>query len=206
MDLSKLKAPFESIKWRVQSFSKFKAQATCIPYIDARDVMNRLDEVVGPENWECDYKEVKGVMYCGIGVLIAVDNDYGRWVWKWDAGTETQVEKQKGEASDAFKRAFVKWGGARDLYEADMEYVPTNIKKEGTTYPYCVNESNQKIWNLTEFINKRIEARSGKPEWFGEAVRYLQTGGDISAITNGKYAGEFKKNPKLREQLENDII
>jgi hypothetical protein len=61
-------------KWRVQSFSKHKPSATCVAYVDSRDVQNRLDEVFGLD-WQSDYKEVKGNLYAGIGVFI---ND--RWV------------------------------------------------------------------------------------------------------------------------------
>lgn len=95
-----------------------------LAYIDARDVMDLLDEVVGPENWQCDYRDVAGKVYCGIGIR---DTDNG-WVWKWDVGTETDFESDKGEASDAFKRAAVKWGVGRFLYSLEDEK-PTTQKK-----------------------------------------------------------------------------
>ena len=83
-----------------------------LAYIDARDAMDLLDEVVGPENWQCDYKQVKNVVYCGIGI----NTDEAGWVWKWDAGDESNIEEEKGEASDSFKRAAVRWGIGRFLY------------------------------------------------------------------------------------------
>lgn len=90
-------------------------------FIDARQVMDLLDEVVKPENWQCDYKELGGKMYCGIGIMSsgAIDGNYELdkgWVWKWDMGTESDWDPEKGEASDAFKRAAVKWGIGRFLY------------------------------------------------------------------------------------------
>ena len=100
-----------------------------LAYIDARDVMDLLDEVVGAENWQCDYKELGGKMYCGIGIRTTMnlstdphgDVTYGSWVWKWDMGTESEFDSEKGEASDAFKRAAVKWGVGRFLYDIKPE-------------------------------------------------------------------------------------
>ena len=106
----KQKLPF---KWRVQSSNKWGAQ--CVAYIDARDVQDLLDEVVGPENWQCKYSEHKGNLFCSIGIDCSVTAE-DLWVWKEDCGTESNVEKQKGEASDAFKRAAVMWGVGRFLY------------------------------------------------------------------------------------------
>lgn len=150
MDLSQLKKEIP-YQWRVQSFSKFKPQASCVAYIDARDVMNLLDEVCGPENWQSDYKQVNGNVYAGIGIWI---NE--RWVWKWDAGTETKVEKEKGEASDSFKRAAVKWGIGRFLYDLDIQYIPANEKKTQQNFPYPVDEKGNRVWDITKYINDRL--------------------------------------------------
>ena len=84
-----------------------KDKCFVLGYIDARDVESRLDNVVWPENWSCDYKEVKGMVFCGIEI---------NWKWKWNNWTESATEKEKGQASDAFKRAAVKWGIGRNLY------------------------------------------------------------------------------------------
>src|SRR5437868_3432496 len=103
MNIKELTQFIPTYKWRIHSVSKSFPAATCVAYIDARDVMYILDEVVGPENWQSDYKEIKGNLYAGIAIKI--NNE---WVWKWDCGTEPNTEKEKGEASDAFKRAAVK--------------------------------------------------------------------------------------------------
>lgn len=87
-------------------------------YKTARTDANLLDETYGPERWQCDYKDIDGKLYCGIGVLFD-----GIWVWKWDTGTESNMEAQKGEASDAFKRAGFKWGIGRELYTAPRIWV-----------------------------------------------------------------------------------
>jgi hypothetical protein len=142
-------------KWRIQSFSKNYPTATCVAYIDARDVMDLLDEAVGPDNWQSDYKEIKGNLYSGVGILIN-----GQWVWKWDCGTESSAEPEKGEASDAFKRAAVKWGIGRFLYDLPMQYVKANQKKNNTNFPYPVDEFGNKIKNLTLFLNENNKIAS----------------------------------------------
>ena len=125
MDLKKLKEPLtiEDIDFRVQSINK-GGYATILAYKDARVDMNRLDAVVGQENWQRDHKEIKNVIYCGIGIHAyeeveenGIKGFSSRWVWKWDAGTESFTEKQKGEASDSFKRAGFNWGIGRELYD-----------------------------------------------------------------------------------------
>ena len=147
MKLEELKKdiPF---KWRVQSFSQFKAEATCVAYIDARDVEDLLDEVCGMDNWACEYYEMKGNLFCRIG--IATDKC---WVWKSDCGSETAVEAEKGEASDAFKRAAVKWGIGRFLYRMKMHKVEASEIKTKTNKPYVVFNGNR-IWDLTKHINR----------------------------------------------------
>jgi len=83
-------------------------------YKTARTDMALLDETIGPENWQCDYKTIDGKLFCGIGIRFKD----GEWVWKWDTGVPSNMEAQKGEASDAMKRAGFKWGIGRELYTA----------------------------------------------------------------------------------------
>lgn len=95
-------------------------------YKTARTDMDLLDEVVGAENWECDYKEIKGNLYCGIA--IDIDPDIPNKVVKWDCGIESREDEEgnekKGEASDAFKRAGFKWGIGRELYTSPLIEIP----------------------------------------------------------------------------------
>ena len=103
-------------------------------YKDARVDMAILDETFGPENWQCDYKVINGVLYCGIGVL-RTDNGQNTWVWKWDCGIESKADddgnEKKGEASDAFKRAGFKWGIGRELYTAPFIWAKVPVKNIG---------------------------------------------------------------------------
>ena len=92
-----------------------------LSYIDARYVYDTLDDKIGPQNWQNRFeRDPKGLLKCGIGICVDSHSDnLGEWVWKWDVGTESKVEEEKGEHSDAMKRAAVLWGIARDLYDAN---------------------------------------------------------------------------------------
>lgn len=94
--------------------------ASILLYKTARTDADILDETVGAQNWENDFKLVDGVLYGGIGI------DYvgnGKLIWKWDAGTESNTEAEKGRASDAFKRAGFKHGIGRELYSAPFIWI-----------------------------------------------------------------------------------
>lgn len=112
IDFKELSRPLkdDEIEFRLQSINKGK-YATILAYKDARTDMAILDEIVGHENWQKDYKIINNRLYCG----VAIKYD-GEWIWKWDVGTESDVEKVKGEASDAFKRSCFNWGVGRELY------------------------------------------------------------------------------------------
>ena len=146
MNLEDLKKeiPF---KWRIQSATKYGAK--CVAYIDARDVQDILDEVCGAENWQCKYSEHKGNLFCSIGIDV---NSEDVWTWKEDCGTESNVEKQKGEASDAFKRAAVMWGVGRFLYSKKIVTLPVN-EKNGKYVPYSPSQ-NKFIYDVTGWCNQ----------------------------------------------------
>lgn len=74
-----------------------------------------LDDTFGPMNWQCKFEVIKENLYCDIGVF---NSDIQQWVWKSDCGVESMTEAEKGEASDAFKRAGFKWGIGVELYNA----------------------------------------------------------------------------------------
>jgi hypothetical protein len=112
--------PKEAVSWRAQNVKSDGTSALALAYIDARDVMRRLDEAVGPENWQDSYSETpRGRVICSISVRLGPD-----WISKSDGAGETDVEGEKGAISDAFKRAAVKWGIGRYLYDLDAPWVP----------------------------------------------------------------------------------
>jgi hypothetical protein len=118
IDLAKLRerVPIHEIEWRIGSASKDtsgkKPWAKILCYIDARTLMDRLDAVVGPENWQDQYIQTAKGYLCSIGIKIADE-----WVWKQDAADSTDIEATKGGISDSFKRTGVKWGVGRFLYD-----------------------------------------------------------------------------------------
>lgn len=143
-------------QWRVQSFSKNKPSAQLVAYIDARDVMNLLDEVVGAENWASDFKDIGGQTFAGIGICVTEPMDLQpKWVWKWDTGSESNIEKEKGQASDSLKRAAVQWGIGRFLYEMDIKFLDANEVKTANNFPYCVDKQGKRIWDITKYINEQ---------------------------------------------------
>ena len=94
--------------------------ASLLLYKDARVDMRMLDEIYGPTNWERYHEVVNGNLFCTVRVW---DNEKGCWVSKQDVGTESNTEKEKGEASDSFKRACFNWGIGRELYTAPFIWV-----------------------------------------------------------------------------------
>lgn len=89
-------------------------------YKDARVDMRMLDEVYGPNNWQRYHELINGNLFCTIAVW---DTEKGAWVTKQDVGTESNTEKEKGQASDAFKRAAFNWGIGRELYTAPFVWI-----------------------------------------------------------------------------------
>ena len=92
--------------------------ASLLLYKDARCDMNILDETVGPFNWKRSHTRENA--NC---VVSLWDGNKKEWVSKEDTGTESFTEKEKGLASDSFKRACFNWGIGRELYTAPFIYV-----------------------------------------------------------------------------------
>lgn len=111
----------------------YKTGVTLLLYKNARVDMDILDETLDCEYWQRDHKELKGNMYCGIGIYNGMLKE---WIWKWDCGKESVGDKEKGEASDSFKRAGFNWGIGRELYTAPFIWLPvaTNPKANGKGY------------------------------------------------------------------------
>lgn len=99
-------------------------------YKNARVDMTLLDEVVGPMNWKRDHELINGNLFC----TVSIKDDAGNWVTKQDVGTESNTEKEKGQASDAFKRACVNWGIGRELYTCPFVWVPLKAEEMKTGY------------------------------------------------------------------------
>ena len=137
----KLNTPLQinEIDFRVQSINK-GGYATILAYKDARVDMNRLDAVFGHDGWQKKYDLIDGKLFCSVGIY---SERIKEWIWKQDVGTESNTEKEKGQASDAFKRACFNLGIGRELYEYpliqiklnDNEWVKTDQNGQKITDP-----------------------------------------------------------------------
>lgn len=81
--------------------------ATLLLYKDARVDQNILDESFGVFGWKRSHELIGDRLYCTVSIK---DPDTGEWISKQDVGTESYTEKEKGQASDSFKRACFNWG------------------------------------------------------------------------------------------------
>lgn len=148
MNLSELKAPFapDKISWRVGSTNADKSKGMALCYIDARDVQDRLDAVCGVMGWQSRYVPMHDKKtVCEIGIYSASHN---AWIWKSDGAGDSDVEAEKGALSDAFKRAAVKWGVGRYLYDMGSPWVA--LEPAGRSYKIA----NHEFARLEELLAK----------------------------------------------------
>ncbi len=121
----KLECPFPptAVSWRIGRKNQEKTKGALLAYIDARDVMERLDRACGFENWQCRYSLAEsGLLICDIGLRV-IRAQGEEWIWRANGAGDTQVEAEKGKCSDAFKRAAVMWGVGRYLYGLPSPWV-----------------------------------------------------------------------------------
>lgn len=137
MDLSRLREPFDAqhIEWRLAQAGATKdgrIWAQVLAYITSRAVMDRLDEVCGPENWRNAYAAgPTGGILCGLSIKVGDE-----WVTKWDGAENTDIEGVKGGLSGAMKRAAVQWGIGRYLYDLPDGWAQVHDKgKHKGSYP-----------------------------------------------------------------------
>jgi len=113
MNIEELTKPLsiDEIDFRIQSINR-GGYATILAYKDARVDINRLNKAVGQGNWQRKHEMIGDRLYCSIGIFNGRD-----WAWVQDVGTESYTEKEKGQASDSFKRAAFNLGIGIELYE-----------------------------------------------------------------------------------------
>jgi hypothetical protein len=131
--------PSEVVEWRAQTVDRTGKRALALAYIDARSVMARLDEVVGPQNWQDRYREEGGRMVCELSIRID-----GEWIVKSDGSGDTNFEAEKGGISGAFKRAAVKWGIGRYLYDVDALWADCKARE-------APGQGGKKKWVFVEW-------------------------------------------------------
>jgi hypothetical protein len=163
-----------------QAISTSKWQGvSLLLYKNARVDMDILDETVGAENWQRKHEVINDNLYCSVGIW---DDKKQAWVWKSDCGTESNTEKEKGEASDAFKRACVNWGIGRELYTAPKDML------------------------ITCELDEKKKPKDKKLKFFVSNIDYEN--GRISSLTIVNQSGEVlyqypkKGNPNKTTQIE----
>lgn len=163
--LAKLKEPFEPdrVSWRVGSTTKDKSKGLALAYIDARDVMQRLDDVCGPENWQCDYPHAGTKTVCRIGIKIGDE-----WIWKSNGAGDTDIESEKGALSDAFKRAAVLWGIGQYLYDLDSPWVELDTRQGSDGKVYANGIAKKEFAKLHALLGGRNSSQLKKEDaWTG---------------------------------------
>ena len=184
--LEGLKEPLKinDVDFRVQSINT-GGYATIIPYKDARVDMNRLDEVCGT-NWQDKYELIDGQLFCSIGIKIEDE-----WIWRQDVGVQSYAEKEKGRASDAFKRAGFRWGIGRELYDYPLIQLKLNQEEfevkdvQGRKKAFATWKLKIKDWNwTTEFKD-------------GELIRLVGTdqNGNVRFDSKSNSNGNISKKP-----------
>lgn len=177
MKIEDLRKPLEihDIDFRVQSINKGH-YVTVLAYKDARVDQNRLDEVVGAMNWKRHH--TNNNHNCIVSIW---NSETCQWISKEDVGTESMTEKEKGLASDSFKRACFNWGIGRELYD----------------YPLIQFKLNQdEVEEFNGKVRMSYKCKFNEWRWFSQFEN-----GKISFLgvkdTNNKLRyswGEFKKD------------
>jgi hypothetical protein len=152
-DMRALSKPLtaKQIDFRVQSINR-GGYATILAYKDARADMQRLDEVVGPLNWQ--RRHTRENHNCVVSIR---DPSTGEWVSKEDTGKESNTESEKGLASDSFKRACFNWGIGRELYD----YPDIQVK-------LADNEWEMRTFQGKERPSATWELKIREWEWYSE--------------------------------------
>lgn len=122
---------------------------------DARVDQTILDETVGPGKWQRKHEVIDGKLFCSVGIRFEREDDYGEWVWKQDVGVESYTEKEKGQASDSFKRACFNWGIGRELYTSPFIWIGADKCK-------IVQRNDGKYMCYDRFSVGEIEYTDGK--------------------------------------------
>lgn len=146
----------DEIECRVQQVSE--KGLILLLYKNARCDMNILDETVGSENWQREHYTCKDNLFCRVGINSCFYDATSakEWIWKSDCGSESNTEKEKGEASDSFKRACVNWGIGRELYTAPFIFIPSSNEN------YRTFTKNGKTATNDKFIIEKIAISENK--------------------------------------------
>lgn len=169
--------PRDQVSWRAQNVTKEGDKAMALAYIDARDVMERLDSAVGPDGWQDRYECYGEKTLCYLSIRVSSDPSIApanQWLTKADGAGDTQVEEEKGAISGAFKRAAVKFGIGRYLYAMPTIWVPCDsYQKDGKNYwrkwtanPWdYVRTTDKAPRSPAGGFQEPLSNTAGKPHW-----------------------------------------
>ena len=178
--LSKPFAP-EDLEWRLQNTNKNKTGGFAVAYVTNRAIQDRLDDVVGPENWRNEFKPWHGngkkdAQICGISIYL---EERKEWITKWDGAEDTDIESVKGGLSDSMKRAAVQWGVGRVLYKMDLVWV--DIEQRGNSY-VIAQKDRPKLDKAYLDMLRKLRLEPAQP---GGLQSLLTPGGDAGQQNNG---------------------
>lgn len=144
--------PRDAVHWRAQTLTKDGTKALALAYLDARDVMDRLDAVCTPAGWRNSVTETpKGRLIATIEIKVGDE-----WIGKTDGAGDTAVEGEKGGISDSLKRAAVLWGIGRYLYRMDAVWAPCESQEWN-------GKKQWKAWKGSPWDSVRPKRQSAKP-------------------------------------------
>lgn len=189
-----LKRPFEEkqISWRVGSTNAEKTSGIALAYIDARDVMHRLDAVFGLD-WQCRYTHAETKTICEIGVKID-----GEWIWRAGGAGDSDIEAEKGAISDAFKRAAVLFGVGQYLYSLPNQWF--DLTPAGRSYKLAGTPTLPK-WATPAGYDEIMAKRARQKE--GTTPTNAKTG-VWESMTEEQQKELQQKVDTIRSFLEND--
>lgn len=186
-DISKKLRATMDYKWKIQTSND--RMATCVAYVDARQVVERLDEVIGCANWSVTYERIENVLYSRLSLYLKTADETYQWVMKMDSGTESFAEKTKGESSDAFKRSAVRFGVGAFLYELEPFKIWKTIKVGNKSYP--ADSNGKRIYDITAFVNKELGIKYNKKQMTGNSPQQTnQNKGVVEPQKNKPYKND----------------
>ncbi|MBQ9347997.1 MAG: hypothetical protein IJT94_11795 [Oscillibacter sp.] len=200
-----LAQPFapQDLEWRVQYVVKDRMQGLVVPYVTCRAIQDRLDTVVGAENWRNEFQPWQGgkngAQICGISIFV---EERKEWLTKWDGAENTDIEAVKGGLSDSMKRAAVQWGIGRVLYK--MPTFWAGVQPRGKSY-YIPDSERPKLdsayldalgrMNLIPAAPGGLQSQLGGTAGYSdEQPEMAQTGGNPT----GQYRAPAGRNGQNR--------